>query len=365
MTRRHTSPAAVPLDDEDLLAEILLRLPSNPSSLPRSSLVRKGWRSIATDAAFCRRFRTHHRKPPILGVFKRDNNHREVDLVFTSVLDPPDRLPTERFSLRPGGDDGARLVLFHPLSGDRRTMAIPPEFADSGYLVHNGDVLCAAGDDQDHVHGDCHSTPFKVVLVGSRPGGMPHRAVAAVYSSETGMWGDLLMATQACAGIVTGHPCTIIGNAMYWCLNGNGDGILEFDLDKHSLTVIDRPPAAPVRTNSWIIRGEDGGVGIALLSYPDLQLWDRKVNRDGAATWVLRKTACMKGMLASEPASANIRGYDEDTDAIFMSMHRDPDSNNLAIVQLESMRVKECQGSFLDGFYLPFADFYTHSTVRA
>lgn len=65
-----------------------------------------------------------------------------------------------------------------------------------------------------------------------------------------------------------------------------------------------------------------------------------QVNRYGAATWVLRKTASMKGMLCSEPASAHIRGYDEDTDAIFMSLYRDPYSNNLIIVQLESMRVR-------------------------
>ncbi|KQJ93461.1 hypothetical protein BRADI_3g04701v3 [Brachypodium distachyon] len=39
------SPAALegPLDNDDLLKEILLRLPLQPSSLPRASLVCKHW----------------------------------------------------------------------------------------------------------------------------------------------------------------------------------------------------------------------------------------------------------------------------------------------------------------------------------
>jgi hypothetical protein len=46
-----------PLDDEDLLQEILLRLPPKPSSLPRASLVCRGWRSILSDPEFLERFR--------------------------------------------------------------------------------------------------------------------------------------------------------------------------------------------------------------------------------------------------------------------------------------------------------------------
>ena len=95
LLRRRTWPALGPLEDEDLLAEILLRLPPKPSSLPRASLVCKRWRSIAAAAAFRGRFRTHHRKPPILGVFEEIS----TELKFVPLLDPPDRIPSERFSL--------------------------------------------------------------------------------------------------------------------------------------------------------------------------------------------------------------------------------------------------------------------------
>lgn len=54
----YTSPAAAPpLECDDLLSEILLRLPPQPSSLPLASLVCRRWRSIASDAGFSRRFR--------------------------------------------------------------------------------------------------------------------------------------------------------------------------------------------------------------------------------------------------------------------------------------------------------------------
>ncbi|KAM0838772.1 hypothetical protein ACQ4PT_060753 [Festuca glaucescens] len=71
--RRLASPVlpapahAAPLDDDDLLLEILLRLPPQPSSLLRASLVCKRWRCLVSDPGFLRRFRAHHRKPPLLG----------------------------------------------------------------------------------------------------------------------------------------------------------------------------------------------------------------------------------------------------------------------------------------------------------
>ena len=100
-SRRPSSPAAAPLEDDDLLSEILLRLPPQPSSLPRASLVCKRWRGLASDPAFFRRFRRRHRPPPLLGVFD--------DLSFLPALDAPDRLPPARFSLQ-RRRDGDRLM---------------------------------------------------------------------------------------------------------------------------------------------------------------------------------------------------------------------------------------------------------------
>ncbi|KAK1613903.1 hypothetical protein QYE76_019420 [Lolium multiflorum] len=135
MSRRRSSPA--PLDDDDLLGEILLRLPPQPSSLPRASLACARWRSVLSDPQFLGRFRKRHGKPPLLGFFTGDVGRRHV---FTPVLGSPDRIPAARFSVpwsRKGydcwdlrgcrhglavlvNDRGRGVVVWDPLTGQHR-----------------------------------------------------------------------------------------------------------------------------------------------------------------------------------------------------------------------------------------------------
>ena len=96
-SRRHhaRSPAATPLDDDDLLCEILLRLPPQPSSLPRASAVCKRWRRLVSDPGF---FRIHHRhSPPLLGFL-----HSLAGPFFLPALEAPNRIPrgNGRFSMQ-------------------------------------------------------------------------------------------------------------------------------------------------------------------------------------------------------------------------------------------------------------------------
>ncbi|WVZ57542.1 hypothetical protein U9M48_007914 [Paspalum notatum var. saurae] len=105
ITRRRRSlsspEAPAPLDNDDILGQILIRLSPQPSSLPRASLVCKRWHRVVSDPGFLRSFRAHHRKPPVLGFFSHSkalNVHRDIE--FTSVLDPPDRIPGARASSR-------------------------------------------------------------------------------------------------------------------------------------------------------------------------------------------------------------------------------------------------------------------------
>ncbi|XP_051196330.1 uncharacterized protein [Lolium perenne] len=177
----------------DILWEIFLRLPPQPSSLPRVSLVCKRWRRLAADPEFLIRFRAHHRKAPLLGLFKEYGGW----VSFTPVLGAPDRIPRRRFSMRIDYGGGAETHPFHgtllgcrhgrvlvvdpkrrevlvcdPITGDQRHVALPPEFGTCG--AAHGAVLCADGD-EGHVHGGCHSSPFKVVLVQVSFGpGVPH-----------------------------------------------------------------------------------------------------------------------------------------------------------------------------------------------
>jgi hypothetical protein len=117
----------------------------------------------------------------------------------------------------------SEVVVCDPITGGQRRVAVPPEFKKGGYI--NGVVLCAAGN-QGHVHGGCHSSPFKLVLmsmyrVDNRP---------VVYFSETGIWGNIISTEGPCQlGGDVGNPAILVGNALYWL--SRRDQILEFDLD--------------------------------------------------------------------------------------------------------------------------------------
>ncbi|XBH76553.1 hypothetical protein VPH35_103170 [Triticum aestivum] len=215
------SAAAPPLDDDDLLSEILLRLPPQPSSLPRASLVCRRWRSLLSDPAFRRRFRIHHRRsPPLLGFIDANQG-----ITFQPALDAPDRLPRGHFSLdlhdrymTLGWRHGLALfflpislqvVVWDPVAGVQHRLAVP-----RGFGFHplenpiNGTVLRAAGE-IDH---------FQVVLVSS-DGKQPRRALGRVYSSETGVWGDTISCPVPLVSMVhLGEPAVLAGDCIYWCL---------------------------------------------------------------------------------------------------------------------------------------------------
>ncbi|XP_024314955.1 uncharacterized protein LOC100842030 [Brachypodium distachyon] len=199
------------MGDDDVLWEIFARLPPQPSFLLRASLVCQRWRRLATDHDFLRR-----RWPPIIGVFIP--NHYTKPPSFKCILDPPDSIPPERFALRyeseagyedddiwyflgcrhgclllllcSRADPSYRLVLvWDPVIEEQRFLYLPPHFDNHVSPSVQGAVLCASADER-HVHGDCHSSPFKVVLACADIHNA--RALACVYSSETDSWGDLI-----------------------------------------------------------------------------------------------------------------------------------------------------------------------------
>ncbi|CAN6287510.1 unnamed protein product [Urochloa humidicola] len=94
----HEMPS--PIDVDDLLTEILLRLAPLPSSLPRASLVCTRWRRLVTDPEFLRRFRAHH---------SVSSHSGRKDFSFSFISDPGDSIRHDRFSVPPvragGGDD--------------------------------------------------------------------------------------------------------------------------------------------------------------------------------------------------------------------------------------------------------------------
>ncbi|KAL6848951.1 hypothetical protein ACP4OV_021534 [Aristida adscensionis] len=139
MTGCRPSAAATPLENDDTLGQILLRLPPRPSSLPRAAAVCRRWRRLVSSPHFRRSFRAHHRKPPLLGLFTEESRG---EIGFSPALDPPDRIPAARFSLRldAGSEflgcrhgrvlflnrDRLQFLVWDPITGDQRLVAFPP-----------------------------------------------------------------------------------------------------------------------------------------------------------------------------------------------------------------------------------------------
>ncbi|KAM0921725.1 hypothetical protein ACQ4PT_006668 [Festuca glaucescens] len=313
------SPASLPpLEDDNLLSEILLRLPPLPSSLPRARAVCRRWRSLASDPRFSARFHAHHRRnPPLLGCFLE--GLRSIPLQplvvegrFQPALEAPNRVPESRFTfpidtrhhLHILGCRHGLLLIFHrlrdqfliwdPVTGDQHRLDIPPGF-DLEKYPFSGAVLRAAGDGVHHFQ-------FQVVFVGRCDRQHAREIVASVYSSKTGAWGNVVStpipADDPGASILYPNlmPAVMVGNSLYWLLEGNSiQGnrieIVEFDLDSWSLALIPKAggksAGARAYTDNWVIPAQGGGLGFLLLSRFSAQLWKRKTNCDGIASWVL------------------------------------------------------------------------------
>ncbi|CAL5002235.1 unnamed protein product [Urochloa decumbens] len=375
------APAPAALDDDDILFEVLRRLPPLPSSLPRASLVCKRWRRLVADPHFLRRFREHHRKPPILGFFSQS-----VDVIeFTPALDSPDSIPSSRFSLQLDDPNRCKIVdcrhgrvlfidserfyfvVWAPVTGERRRVGFPLSFLGKDKKwVKNGAVVCAASE-QGHVHGGCHSSPFQVVLLGT--GDHREGVFACVYSSETCTWGNaiLVLWPQNISAICSDCASTLVGNSIFWFLLGRSFGILKFDLGRQSLAAIELPSGA-VDFDAWcrnecrflITPADGGGLSFLYLSGFSAQVWKWKASCNGGAGWMLVRNVDLNNLL-SPKAGVNTRapeimGMAEDDNTMFLS-------TNVGdfVLHLESMQFKKFSVIMSDcyGINYPFRSFYS------
>ncbi|KAF7087580.1 hypothetical protein CFC21_090756 [Triticum aestivum] len=369
MSRLHSSPVH-PLDDEDLLQEILLRLPPQPSSLPRASLVCPRWHCILSDPKFIQRFRRHHRKPPLLGFFFSETG---FPTVFNPALDPPDRIPAERFSLPKNRFNASQhflgcrhglavltnlhlreIIVWDPLSGQQHRVGFPAGLDNNKVTYWHAELLCADAED-GHVHGDCFSSPFKLVAIWVV---RCTQAFACLYESATGVWGDTVFTEVTKQNYnYSMRPGVLIGNALCWLLSG-GD-VLAFCLQSQSLHVMNKPLEIKYTSGSiQLLRTEDCGVGLAYLSELTIQLWERKSNCHGVVGWVLlQKTIQLQELfpqgMFSERKRVHITGYAEETNAIVLSVLRDD-----FMLQVDTMEIKHIQKRKGDGFTFPYANFY-------
>ncbi|XP_044952326.1 uncharacterized protein LOC123402466 [Hordeum vulgare subsp. vulgare] len=354
-------------EGDDLLSEILVRLPPQPSSLPRASAVCSRWRSLLTDPAFRRRFRVHHRRcsAPLLGFFVV---HRGV--AFHPALDAPDRLPLGRFRLRL--DDGyialgwrhglglfllpaqLQVLVWDPVAGHQHRLAVPPdlEFRGAKGAAVSGAVLPAAGD-VDH---------FRVVLVGS-DGKQPRTALACVYSSDTGVWGDCVVSAQIPSEglfVFRSQPAVLAGDCLHWSVTVDGSrSILEFDLGAQSLHLRLLPgdyytPLSPVAF--MVMRAEGGGEGFLFLYRFTAELWSTKRNRDGVEIWAPTRDIQLDELLGlhSEIEPPEMIGYAEENNVAFF---RTAEADYM--VHLDTLQFKKLPKTSLGSYYHPLEAFYT------
>ncbi|CAN6237721.1 unnamed protein product [Urochloa humidicola] len=375
---RPSSPAPESLpDNDDLLSEILLRLHPAPSSLPRASLVCKRWRRLVTDPAFLRRFRARHlRGAPLLGFFIEGKR----GLLFAPTLEPPDRLPRGCFSLQLADADEWRtldcrqglLLLLHsevlqvlvwdPITGEQRRIAVPPGFLiTESTMVIDGAVLLAAGD--VHRGADTQSSTFRVVLSRNDLGLGVTQAFVCVYSSENGIWIDpISIAYPRAFGTYT--PGAFVGSSLYWYLidlHGDSSAILEFDLDRQRLALIDM--SFKVSTEVWVIPADCGELGFLYLSNHNVYLWKRTTDGVGVAGWVRWKTIELNNLLplASDEAlyPKKILGFAEDDKVLLIGIGT---TDRIFTIQLESMKFVQfeiCFATRNSGICYPFSSVFT------
>ncbi|XBI14373.1 hypothetical protein VPH35_140970 [Triticum aestivum] len=248
------------------------------------------------------------------------------------------------------------VLVCAPITGDQRCVPVPPEFK-RGYV--NGAVLCASRD-QGHVHGACHSAPFKVVLLLMCS--KDNRPLVSVYSSENDTWGQLISTKVPCPDCISTCNSTLVGKVLYWSFLYAKEGILGFDFERQRLDVLEGPPGMNHSRNHQIIQVEDGAVGLATSHhYHNIKVWQRKVNCHGVATWVLWKTIEMHNILGLPPWVEGEKGcfklmlgYVEDTDGILLYV-----KGSFYMVQLKSLQSRKlCKAHNYIACYHSFKSFY-------
>lgn len=254
-----------------------------------------------------------------------------------------------------------QLLVWDPIRGDQRRIALPPGF-DAERALIDGAVLRAAG--------DAHFQ-FQIVLVGAVDDddaddaeGQMISVFACVYSSETGAWGNLFSTLVAAERYVNLGPAVLVGDSVYWILVTSPgyeldpeSQILEFDLKMQSLATIQLPVDMLEYCRLTPMRADGGGLGLFLVSSFTGQLWKRKTDCNGVASWGLGRTVALDELLSLNSESAyliSIIGYAEENNLVFLGT-----AEGVFMIQLESLQFTKLSGDVMFPRHHPFESVYT------
>ncbi|KAJ1295929.1 hypothetical protein BS78_01G260300 [Paspalum vaginatum] len=361
---------ATPLENEDLLSLILVRLPPLLSSFSSASLVCKRWHRLVRDPCFLRRLRAFHRTPPVLGFFHNSpDSPRFVATQGVAGTRIAAAVRDLRRDLAGGmwwfvdcrhgrallrGRDWFDLLVWDPLTADRREIAVPYQVQASASDC-NAAVLCPSATTGSV--GDCRSSPFSVVVVFTRQ----RSAFACVYSSLTGGWGELVSTpTPSPQCELMEQPGALVRDAMYWLLGESS--ILEFQLGDQRLALVERPSQtfSSYKRNICVVRSEGGGLGLAAVKNFSLHLWAREADHCGTAKWVLHRAIelctlldlpSMQLRVGSIPVW--ISGLGEDGNVVFLRT-----MVGMFMVWPKTMEFKMITKNVLIKTVYPYAKFY-------
>ncbi|CAM0871477.1 unnamed protein product [Alopecurus aequalis] len=310
---------------DDAMREIFLRLPSDdPKSLVCAAAVCTSWRGILSNDAFARQYREFHGAPPMLGFLrskcyrKRKHirrprpNERDEDFVIYDLV------TYDRWRIKASVE--CSDIIWHDQEDEDENVDV-----DVG-ITWNAAVLCAK-ERCDHLY--CHGGAFLVVLVGCHD----QRGItfAAVYSSETCKWSDMISIENA-VGIEMCGCSALVGNKEgevlpYAILEGVEDGMLLF--------------ANVVKTtlHLWSLEAAAGSNGaLAVARYRVIQLEP------------LLPACALVGVLL-------VIGFAEGVGVIFLSTEA-----GLYTIELISGRSKKVHVDISLGQVVPYMSFYTRGT---
>ena len=122
---------------------------------------------------------------------------------FRSTLDEPFKIRSQGISLRdgPGLKDWVlvdcrhgralfehwkqhQCVVCDPVTTERYILDVPLAFHNQNIFYRHWAVLCE-DDNEGHVHGSCHESPLKVVLVATYQHEHKYFIITSVYSQKT------------------------------------------------------------------------------------------------------------------------------------------------------------------------------------
>jgi hypothetical protein len=104
-----------------------------------------------------------------------------------------------------------------------------------------------------------------------------------VYSSETEAWSSPTTPNDETNQYIDDtRPSLLIGDALYFSTILGGYNIVKYDLRKHELSTMHLPAAS----KSIVIKGNNGGLGVAAMLGNCIHMWSWQVDNKGVSGWV-------------------------------------------------------------------------------